>query len=73
MDITFLILSIVKIAAVLAYVYGLLWVLGHSKWWVKVVGIIAAFGIIQLGLTDFGGFQLLNDFDRGLLFQSCTM
>ena len=39
MQIGFLLGSIVKIAALLAYIYGLLWVLGHSSKWVKLVGI----------------------------------
>lgn len=72
-DITFLITSILKIVGVLAYLYGLLWVLGHKQLWVKIVGVIVAFGIIQLGITPIGGFQLFNDFDSGLLFQACTM
>lgn len=72
-DITFLITSILKIVGVLAYLYGLLWVLGHKQIWVKIVGVIVAFGIIQLGITPIGGFQLFNDFDSGLLFQACTM
>ena len=33
----------------------------------------SAFGVIQLALTPVGGFQIMNDFDRGLLFQACTM
>lgn len=73
LDFGFLITSILKIVGVLAYLYGLLWVLGQQKVWAKIVGVIAAFGIIQLGLTPIGGFQLFNDFDSGLLFQACTM
>ena len=73
MDIASLLLSIVKILAILAWVYGVLWVLGRKPLWAKIVGIVAAWGIIQLGLTDFGGFQVMNDFDKGLLFQACAM
>ena len=73
MDITSLLLSVVKILAVLAWVYGVLWVLGRKPLWAKIVGIVAAWGIIQLGLTNFFGFQVMNDFDKGLLFQACTM
>ena len=65
MDIASLLLSVVKILAILAWVYGVLWVLGRKPLWAKIVGIVAAWGIIQLGLTDFGGFQVMNDFDRG--------
>jgi branched-chain amino acid transport system permease protein len=73
MDIASLLLSVVKILAILAWVYGVLWVLGRKPLWAKIVGIVAAWGIIQLGLTDFGGFQVMNDFDKGLLFQACAM
>ena len=73
MSIIDLLSSVTKILGVLAYVYGLLWVLGRQNKWVKIGGIVLAFGIIQLALTKFGNFQLLNDFDKGLLFQSCTI
>lgn len=73
MQIGFLLGSIVKIAAIIAWIYGLLWVLGLPKWWMKVLGGTAAFGVIQLALTSIGGFTLLNNFDSGLLFQACSM
>lgn len=73
MSIVFLITSVLKIFAILAYLYGLLWVLGQKQLWVKIVGVVVAFGIVQLAVTPFGGFQILNDFDSGLLFQACTM
>jgi len=74
MNVTDLILTVVKIAAVLGYLYGLLWVLGRKSMIVKIVGILIAFGIVQAGLSvKIGSFQLFNDFDRGLLFQACTM
>jgi len=67
-------ISIVKIAALLGYIYGLLWAIGHKKIWVKIAGVVVAFGIIQLALSlNFGGFQILDDFDSSLLFQSCIM
>ncbi len=70
----FLVQTIIKIVAVLGYLYGLLWVLGHSSKWVKIVGIVVAFGVVQFALSfRVGAFQILTDFDRGLLFQSCTM
>jgi branched-chain amino acid transport system permease protein len=69
-----IVISIVKIAAVLAWVYGLLRVMGSASKWVKIAGIIAAFGIIQLAISvPIGGSTILNDFDTGLLFQACTM
>ena len=78
MELGFLFISIVKIGAILAYLYALLWVLGHKQWWVKAVGLIAAFGVVQLALSlKFGSgenpFQILNSFDQGLLFQACTI
>lgn len=70
----FLIISIVKIGAVLAYLYGLLWVLGHAVKWVRIVGVLAAFGIVQFALWfQIGDFRILSDFDSGLLFQACAM
>jgi len=68
-----LLLSVVKIIAILGWIYGVLWVLGLKAWWAKVIGIVAAFGIVQLALTPVGGFQVLNDFDQGLLFQASAM
>ena len=69
MELGFLVGSIVKIGAILAYLYGLLWVLGHKQLWVKIVGVVAAFAIIQIGLTvSFGEEPILNDFDSGLIF-----
>jgi len=65
--------SLVKIVGVIAYLYGLLWAVARKKWWAKLLGIAAAFAIIQLALTTFGDFQLLNNFDSGLLFQACTI
>jgi branched-chain amino acid transport system permease protein len=73
MELGFLIASIVKIVAIIAYIYGLLWILGNPKWWVKVVGVVAAFAVVQIALTSFGSFSVLNNFDSGLLFQACAM
>lgn len=73
MEIGFLLLSIVKIVVILAYLYGLMWVLARPNKWIKVLGIIVAFGVVQLALTNFGGFSVLNNFDSGLLFQACAM
>jgi branched-chain amino acid transport system permease protein len=73
MQIGFLLGSIVKIIAILGYLYGLMWALGHRNRLVKVAGVIVAFGIIQLALTNIGSFRLLNNFDEGLLFQACAM
>ncbi len=73
MELGFLFLSIFKIVVILAYLYGLLWVLGHPNKWIKIAGVIVAFGVVQLALTPFGNFTLLNNFDSGLLFQAAAM
>ena len=74
MQIGFLAITLVKSPAILAYIYGLMWVLWQKKWWMKGVGILAGFGIVQLALSlRFGEFQIFNSFDQGLLFQACAM
>ena len=74
MELGFLFISILKIAFIVAYIYGLLWVLNRKSIWFKIVGTIVAFGIVQLALVyKIGDVQILNTFDSGLLFQSCTM
>jgi branched-chain amino acid transport system permease protein len=74
MEIGFLVISVVKILGILAYIYGLLWVLGRPQLWVKIVGILVAFGVVQAFLTiQFGDTQILNQFDSGLLFQACAI
>lgn len=73
MGLEFILISILKIAGIIAWIYGLLWVLGRRQWWVKAIGIVAAFGVIQLALTQIGDFVVFNTFDVGLLYQACTM
>src|SRR5574340_1680354 len=73
MDLGFLFISIVKIFGLVAYIYGVLWVMNQPSRWVKIGGLVVAFGVIQLALTKFGNFQLLTNFDSGLLFQACAM
>jgi branched-chain amino acid transport system permease protein len=72
-NLQFLVFSVLKIVAVLAWVYFVLWALGRKPLWAKLVGIAVAFGVVQLALTKVGDFQVMNDFDRGLLFQACAM
>jgi branched-chain amino acid transport system permease protein len=85
MDLSVL-LSLVKIIAVIAYLFGLLWVMGVKvkpilvrgkkidlSLLVNAAGVVVAYGIIQVFLSGIGGFQVLNNFDRGLLFQACAM
>ncbi len=74
MEIGFLVISVVKILGILAYIYGLLWVLGRPQLWAKIVGVLVAFGVVQAFLTiQFGDTQILNQFDSGLLFQACAI
>jgi ABC-type branched-subunit amino acid transport system permease subunit len=73
MDLQQLFISMVKIVAILGWVYGVLWVLGRKPVWAKALGILVAFGVVQLALTPLGDFQVFNDFDRGLLFQAAAM
>ncbi len=74
MELGFLFGSLVKIAALLAYLFGLLKVLDYPSKWVKIAGVVVAFGVVQVALSlRFGNFQIFNDFDRGLLFQACSM
>jgi hypothetical protein len=47
MSIVFLVTSALKIVAVLAYLYGLLWVLGRKQLWAKILGIAVAFGVVK--------------------------
>ena len=72
-NLQFLVFSVLKIVAVLAWVYFVLWALGRKPLWAKLLGALVAFGIVQLALTKTGDFQVMNDFDRGLLFQACSM
>ncbi|MDR3578272.1 MAG: branched-chain amino acid ABC transporter permease [Anaerolineaceae bacterium] len=74
MDIGSLVITVVKILAILAYIYGLLWVLGRPQLWIKIVGILVAFGLVQACLLiQIGDTQILNQFDSGLLFQACAI
>jgi branched-chain amino acid transport system permease protein len=69
-----IVLMIVKMAFLMAWLYGLLWALNRPAKWQKAMGVVLAWGIVQLFLSlNFGDFQIFSDFDRGLLFQSCTM
>jgi branched-chain amino acid transport system permease protein len=76
MDINFafLVVSIVKIAGIIGWVYGIVWALGQPSRWIKIVGIVGAFGIVQMAISiPIGGSPILSDFDSGLLFEACAM
>jgi branched-chain amino acid transport system permease protein len=73
-NIGFIVISMFKIVAIVAWIYGLVWALGQSSRWVKLAGIVLAFGVIQLAISvPLGGSPALSDFDSGLLFQACAM
>jgi branched-chain amino acid transport system permease protein len=74
MEIGYLFTTILKMAALIAYLFGFLWVLGRKALWQKILGVIVAFGIIQgVMYIKIGDVQVFSAFDQGLLFQSCTM
>lgn len=74
MELGFLLLSVVKMSAILAWLCGLIWILGRPGAAVKGAGCLAAFGVIQVAMAlPLGGRTILDDFDIGLLFQACTM
>ena len=74
LNVGFLIITVLKIAGLLAWVYGLLWGLGQRRWAAKLVTVVGAFAVIQLAISlPFGSVTLFSDFDSGLLFQACTM
>ena len=73
-NIGFLLITVVKITAIIAWIYSLLWGLGRDAFQVKALTVLMAFGIVQLAISvPIAGSPLLNDFDTGLLFQACTM
>ena len=73
-NIGFLLVTVLKIVAITAWIYGLLWGLGRDAFPAKVISVLAAFGIVQLAISvPLAGSPLLTDFDSGLLFQACTM
>jgi branched-chain amino acid transport system permease protein len=74
LNVGFLIITVLKIAGLLAWVYGLLWGLGQRTWVAKFVTVVAAFAVIQLAISlPLGPVTIFSDFDSGLLFQACTM
>jgi branched-chain amino acid transport system permease protein len=65
---------ILKMGVLLLWLWGLLRIMDRKAVWQKLLGIVIAFGIIQLFISlQFGEFQIFSDFDKGLLFQACTM
>ena len=74
LDLGFLLITILKIGAILGWLYGLLWGLGQRSPWVKVASGLAGFAVIQVAISvPFGSVVLFTDFDSGLMFQACAM
>jgi branched-chain amino acid transport system permease protein len=74
MDLAFLLITVLKIGAILGWLYGLLWGLGQPSPWVKVASGLAGFAVIQVAISvPFGNVFLFTDFDSGLMFQACAM
>ncbi|MGA2973912.1 MAG: branched-chain amino acid ABC transporter permease [Spirochaetia bacterium] len=74
MEITNLLLTVVKMMALIAWIFGLLWGLGRKPIWQKAITILLAFGIIQAAfLLKIGDTPVFSAFDQGLLFQACAM
>ena len=74
MELSYLLTIIVKMAALIAWIYGLTWGLARKALWQKALTVLLAFGVIQLAfLAQFGDFALFSAFDQGLLYQAVTM
>jgi len=74
LNIGFLLITVLKIAGLLAWVYGLLWGLGQRTRVAKLVTLVAAFAVVQLAISlPLGPVRVFSDFDTGLLLQACTM
>jgi branched-chain amino acid transport system permease protein len=74
MELGYLFGTIVKMVALVAWIYGLLWGLARPKKWQKGLTIVIAFAVIQvIILSSVGGLALFSAFDQGLLFQAITM
>ena len=74
MELGYLFGTIVKMVALIAWIYGLLWGLARKRIWEKAATLVLAFAVIQaVILAKIGDFALFSAFDQGLLFQAITM
>ncbi len=74
MELSYLFLTIVKMAVLVAWIYGLMWGLARKALWQKALTVLLAFGVIQLAfLAQFGDFAVFSVFDQDLLYQAVTM
>ena len=74
MELGYLFTTILKMALLVAWIYGLLWGLNRKAIWQKALTILLAFGVIQGAfLLQFGDYAVFSAFDQGLLYQAVTM
>jgi branched-chain amino acid transport system permease protein len=74
MELSYLFITIGKMAVLVAWIYGLMWGLARKALWQKALTVLLAFGVIQLAfLAQFGDFALFSVFDQDLLYQAVTM
>jgi branched-chain amino acid transport system permease protein len=74
MQLGYLFSTIIKMAALIAWIYGLMWGLKHKLLWQKALTVILAFAVVQAAfLIQFGEFEVFSAFDQGLLFQAVCM
>jgi branched-chain amino acid transport system permease protein len=75
MELGYLFGTIIKMVALIAWVYGLLWGLARKGLWKKALTLVLAFAVIQaVMLIKAGGENaIFSKFDQGLLFQAITM
>ena len=74
MELSYLFITVAKMAALIAWIYGLMWGLARKPLWQKAVTVLLAFGVIQfVFVLQFGDFSVFSVFDQGLLYQAVTM
>ncbi len=74
MELSYLFTTILKMVALIAWIYGLMWGLARKPLWQKALTMLLAFGVIQGAfLLQFGDFAVFSAFDQGLLYQAVTM
>ena len=74
MEFGYLFTTILKMAALIAWIYGLLWGLARKETWQKALTVVLAFGVIQGAfLLPLGDTTLFSVFDQGLLYQAVSM
>ncbi len=74
MELGYLLATAIKMVALIAWIYGLLWGLGRKTLLQKGLTVVLAFAVIQVAfLVRIGDFVPFSAFDQGLLYQAITM